>query len=142
MTPLRHALNEYHQTSVTAGVAYADPHTLISMLFEGLQARLATAKGAMERGDSATKGDAIGKAMDIVSYLQACLDKSKGGEVAENLDALYDYMVLRLIRANAYNEPRMVDEVGGMIRTIASGWNAIRDSSNHTPRQALAAIGA
>ncbi len=140
MTPLRHALNEYKQTNVAAGVAYADPHTLIKMLFDGLQEKLSVAKGAMERGDYALKGEAIGTAMDIISYLQACLDKEKGGEIAINLEALYDYMLGCLLRASIDNSGTLVDEVSALIREIESAWDAIRGEANKRPVESLSGM--
>jgi flagellar protein FliS len=130
MIPVRYALNEYKQTNVDAGTAYADPHTLIAMLFDGLQERLSVAKGAMERKDFAAKGQAIGKAMDIISYLQACLDKESGGEIAANLDMLYEYITGCLLRANARNAPTLLEEVGGLVREIQEAWAVIRTHAN------------
>lgn len=130
MSPARHALNEYKQTSVAAGAAYADPHTLITMLFGGLQEKLAIAKGAIQRKDWGLKGEAISKAMDIVAYLQSCLDKEKGGEIADNLDALYDYMIGCLLTASSQNIPEPLDEVSGLVKEVEQAWAAIRESAN------------
>jgi flagellar secretion chaperone FliS len=134
MTPARHAMNEYRQTNLHASAEYADPHRLIMMLFEGLQERLAIAKGAMARKDFAVKGQAIGSAMDIIAYLQACLDKEKGGEIAANLDALYDYMVRCLLTASSQGKAELIDEVSGLVVEVSSAWAAIKtatdDSSN------------
>jgi len=141
MTSFHNALNEYKQTNIDAGTAYADPHTLISMLFEGLQVKLAVAKGGMERQDFAIKGEAIGKAMDIITYLQACLDKEKGGEISANLNALYDYMNDYLLRASAQNSPALLDEVSGLIRDVEGAWKAIRVAINQAPGQQLSAVG-
>lgn len=141
MTPARNALNLYQQTNVDAGAAYADPHTLITMLFGGLQERLSVAKGAMERRDYAAKGQAIGKAMDIITYLQACLDKENGGEISANLDALYDYMLDCLLRASAQNKAQLLDEVSGLLREIEGAWAAIRVAANKAPGHELSAVG-
>jgi flagellar protein FliS len=136
MTP-RHALNAYAQTRVAAGAAYADPHTLIGMLFEGLREKLAVAKGAIKRKDYSLKGRAIGSAMDIVTYLQSCLDKRNGGEIAENLDALYEYMIGRLLLASSGNQSDLLDEVGGLLREIESAWSAIRVTANKAQNPAV-----
>jgi flagellar protein FliS len=126
MRPSRYALSEYKQVNVDAGAAYADPHALISMLLGGVQERIAIAKGAMARKDHAEKGEAIGRAMDIISYLQSCLDLEKGGELAANLDKLYAYLVERLFYAGAKNDPDILDEINGLVRQIKSGWDEIR----------------
>ena len=129
MKPAQYALREYQQNQVDAGVAYADPHALISMLFGGVQDRLAVAKGTIERGAYAEKSRAIGNAIDILNYLQACLDAAKGGEVAENLDRLYAYMIERLFAASSLNDPVILDEVGDLVRQVREGWEGIRGTA-------------
>lgn len=125
MVPNRRALNAYQKTSVDAGVLYADPHTLITMLFGGFQEKLSLAKGAMQRGDFAVKGEAIGKAMDIIYYLQSCLDIEKGGSIAENLNDLYGYILNRLLVASVQNRVELLDEAGDLISQIQEAWIAI-----------------
>lgn len=70
------------------------------MLFDG--ALLAVdAQKQMEQKQIPEKGASVSRAIDIISLgLRASLDKSSGGELAANLDALYDYMVRRLLEAN------------------------------------------
>jgi flagellar protein FliS len=71
------------------------------LLFAGAQAAIGKARGAMQQQQIAAKGEAISKAIDIIANgLKLSLDVEKGGELAERLDALYDYLVLRLLRAN------------------------------------------
>lgn len=127
MRPAQFALNQYRQTNVQASAEYADPHTLIIMLFNGLNEKIAIAKGAIQRGVLAEKGQAIGRAIEIVGYLQACLDLEKGGEIAANLDRLYTYITERLFHASAKNDQSALDEVGGLIKEIKSAWEAIRE---------------
>jgi len=127
MRPAQFALNQYRQTNVQASLEYADPHTLIGMLFNGLNEKIAVAKGAMQRGAIAEKGQAIGQAIDIVGYLQACLDLGNGGEIAANLDRLYTYIAERLFQANAENDRSVLDEVNHLVNNIKSAWDAIRN---------------
>lgn len=127
MRPAQYALNEYRQTSVEASTQYADPHTLIAMLYDGLQERMAVAKGAIARGAYADKGRVLGNAIDMIGYLQACLDLNAGGELAANLNALYTYMTARLVQAGRENNPVLLDEISNLVRTLQSGWSGIRD---------------
>ncbi len=126
MRAASHALNEYRQTYVEAGGVYADPHSLISMLFNGLQERIAIAKGALQRKDFVTKGKAIGQAIDILAYLQSCLNVEHGGELAENLDRLYSYMSQQLFQASAHNNEALLEEVRKLLSEVQSGWEGIR----------------
>lgn len=126
MRAASHALNEYRQTYVEAGGVYADPHSLISMLFNGLQERIAVARGALQRKDHASKGKAVGQSIEILAYLQSCLNVEQGGELAENLDNLYAYMSHQLFMAGANNDEALFEEVKGLITEIQSGWDGIR----------------
>ena len=121
-----HALNEYRQTYVEAGGVYADPHSLISMLFNGLQERIAVARGALQRKDHASKGRAVGQSIEILSYLQSCLNLEQGGEIAENLNSLYAYMSNQLFTASASNDDALFEEVKPLLTEVQSGWDGIR----------------
>src|SRR3546814_1136654 len=76
------------------------PQRLTGMLFEGALTRLATARGAMARGETAAKLRAISGTVAIIEHLRGCLDMQAGGGIARNLDAIYDYVLRRLVHAN------------------------------------------
>ncbi|HDZ55806.1 MAG TPA: flagellar export chaperone FliS [Pseudomonas xinjiangensis] len=120
------AMKQYQTVNVNAQVTEASPHRLIQMLFEGGLQRLAQAKGAMEYGNLALKGELIGKAMGIIGGLRDALDSKKGGELAANLDNLYSFMLQRLSLANIKNDPAMLDEVAKLLREVKEGWDAIQ----------------
>ena len=125
------AMNEYRNSGALAEAnGGADPHRLIQMLFEGVLERVAVARGAMQQGDVATKGERIGRAIDILDGLRMHLDMEQGGELASNLEALYDYMQRRLVEANLRNDVAALDEVANLLREIKSGWDAIPSGSN------------
>ncbi|MFZ6046324.1 flagellar export chaperone FliS [Pseudomonas sp. CR3202] len=119
------ALKQYQSVNVQAQVFDTTPHRLIQMLMEGGLGRLAQARGAMERGQVALKGELLGKAIAIIGGLRDGLDRQKGGEIAANLDGLYEYMEGRLLQANLKNDAALVDEVAGLLREIKSAWDAI-----------------
>ena len=123
-----YAMKQYQSVNVNAQVIEADPHRLIQMLLEGGLQRIAQAKGAMEYGNVALKGELIGKAMGIVGGLRGAVDTEKGGDIAANLDNLYAFMQQRLSQANLNNDPAMLDEVTGLLREIKEGWDGIRQS--------------
>lgn len=123
-----YAMKQYQAVNVNAQVTEADPHRLIQMLLEGGLQRIAQAKGAMEYGNIALKGELIGKAMGIVGGLREAVDTDKGGEVAANLDNLYAFMQQRLSQANLNNDPAMLEEVAKLLREIKEGWDGIRQS--------------
>jgi len=123
----RGGMSEYKKVDTQSGVAFADPHRLIQMLMEGALDKIAIAKGCLERNDIAGKGSHISWAISIIDGLRMSLDKTAGGDIAQNLDDLYDYMGRRLLQANIKSDPAMLDEVASLIREIKSAWDAIPD---------------
>ncbi|WP_417284524.1 flagellar export chaperone FliS [Comamonas sp.] len=123
------AMSAYRQVGVQSMVDGASPQQLIKMLFDGLVASINAARGAMERGDVSEKVRHIGKAVRILQEgLLAVLDKEKGGELADNLAALYDYCTTRLTLANARNDVAMVNEVAQLVGTVAQGWTEMTNA--------------
>ena len=119
------AMRQYQQVGVKVQVTEADPHRLIQMLMQGALDRIAQAKGAMERDAYAEKGALIGKAINIIGGLREVLDKEAGGDLAENLDRLYDFMTMRLFEASRHNDLRKLDEVAKLLGEIKEGWDGI-----------------
>lgn len=116
----------YEQVSLTTSVESADPHKLILLLFEGATAALNSAKFLMQDGNIPAKGAAISKAIDIITNgLQASLDPVQGGELAERLAALYEYMSARLLWSNMKNDVAALDEVLMLLGEIHDAWKQI-----------------
>ena len=119
------AMRQYQSVNTQAQAIEADPHRLIQMLMEGGLTRLAQARGAMERNQTALKGDLVSKAIAIVGGLRQALNLEQGGELAVNLDNLYAYMTTRLMEANLKNDPAILEEVADLLREVKTGWDAI-----------------
>ena len=115
-------INAYRKGNLKQDVANADPHKLTLMLLQGALDRIAYAKGAMERKEFVAKADFISKANAIIMHLRDTLDLEAGGEVAENMFALYNYMVERLNDAHFNNNLNMLDEVYGLLTPIRDAW--------------------
>ena len=118
----------YKRVAVETGVQAADSHLLVGMLFDGLLQALAVARGAMERGELAIKGTQIGKAVRIIEEgLKAGLDPA-GGEMTQNLGALYAYSVRRLTEANLRNDGAALARA---VRLIEPVNQAPQDTRSH-----------
>ena len=125
----------YSQVSVHTGVNEASPHRLIQMLIDAAIDKVAAAKGLMANGKIAEKGKTISLAVAIIDSLRASLDRAKGGEIADNLEMLYDYMIRRLTEANVKNDPAILDEVSNLLKPIKEAWDAIpEDIKEHHQR--------
>jgi len=127
----RLAIKQYQQVSVNSSVMGASPHHLVQMLMAGALERIALAKASMARAEIAMKGQNISRAIDIVGGLQGSLNREAGGEIAENLSNLYDYMAGRLLVANIQNDESILDEVSGLMIELKMGWDAMPDVYKH-----------
>ncbi len=119
------AIQGYSRVKVDASVQGANPHYLIQMLFEGLLERIAQAKGAMQQGNIELKGKKINDAVKILMGLKDSLDVEQGGDLALNLEALYDYVQRTLLKAHLNNEETLLDECSGLIADISAAWRQI-----------------
>lgn len=120
----------YARVGVETSAMSASPHQLICMLFDGARTAIGMARHHMAVGDIEAKGNSISKAIDIVdSGLKASLDAKAAGPAGEalvdNLSALYDYIVQRLMYANLRNDAGALDEADGLLDNIASAWREI-----------------
>lgn len=126
--------NAYAQVGVETGVSTANPHKLILMLYDGALLQIRTAGIAMQSRDIPGKGTAISKAIEIIiNGLKVSLDMEAGGELAERLSALYQYMSDRLLYANLHNNQPALDEVTGLLMTLREAWAEIGDKVNTVP---------
>lgn len=122
--------NTNKERDLESEVKAADPHKLISMLYEGAILAINNAKKAIADNDISAKGAAISKAIAIINEgLNASLDKEVGGELAKNLESLYEYMSMRLITANLKNDIAMLDEVAYLLSDLKNAWDAIRQTN-------------
>ena len=120
--------NTYKTVGLETSVASANPHQLVSLLFEALLQSLAAAKSAVLNGDIPAKGRAISRAVRILEEgLKAGLDNDRGGELAANLRNLYDFCILRITEANLRGDAAILDEVIRLIHPVSDGWSQIRN---------------
>ena len=122
-------VKKYHQLDISTSIDAATPHQLIDMLFCGVRDRLNQAQGYMMHSDQAGKAKAINACVEILNGLQASLDHEQGGEIAANLEGLYDYMQRRLFRASADNDIEGIREVSDLLATLRSAWTSIEPNA-------------
>jgi flagellar secretion chaperone FliS len=119
------SLAAYRSVSVHGGVDNADPHRLVQMLMDALAERLSTALGCIKGGEIARKAQLLHSCVVLVAELRGSLNLVEGGELAQNLDNLYDYMTRRLLQANVQSDAARVAEVLGLLNEIRGAWVAI-----------------
>jgi flagellar protein FliS len=106
----------------------ASPSKLIKLLYEGAITNLERTR--IELSDEQTKrgtaaGEALGKAYGIIGELRAALDFKAGGEIARNLDTLYEFSLNELTTANTSRDPAHVEHTLQVMRKLKEGWDVV-----------------
>lgn len=111
-------LKQYQQTQVQT----ASPEKLLIMLYDGAIQFLNKARMAMQNKDIEGTHNNILGAQRIISEFMNTLDLKLGGEVAQNLYNLYEYLHYRLVQANIKKDIEMVDEVLVHLKDLKQTW--------------------
>lgn len=138
----RNAIKAYANVGFESGISGSSPHQLISLLFDGVLVAITQAKNHMMNNKITEKNEAISKATLLIdSGLRAGLNFEHGGELAKNLDELYNYTINRLMLAHLNNQPELLDEVYSLLSDIKGAWASIgaNNQDHHDPQpQSLA----
>lgn len=118
-------LKHYQKEATKTSLAGAEPYMVTKMLMDGVVESLAMAKGAIERADYQARAKNVAKATSIIEALRSSIDFEAGGDVCQNLYALYQYMLERLADASMAKDTVAVDEVHALFKEIKAGWDAI-----------------
>lgn len=133
-TNSRNAAHAYANVGLETGVLAASPHQLIVLLYEGAELAVRMAIRHINDGDLAKKSAAITKASSIIlDGLRASLDPQQGGDIAQQLDGLYDYMNKRLMLAHLKNQTAPLEEVLGLLRELHGAWQQIGSTGQSAP---------
>jgi flagellar secretion chaperone FliS len=120
----------YQSVAVQTSVATADPHRMTLLLYDGAIEAIRLAQAHMGTRRIAAKCEAIGKAVCIVEEgLKASVDRKAGGELAERLVALYEYITLRLLHANLRNDRKALEEAYKLLTDLRSAWAQIEPNA-------------
>ncbi|MCK8824185.1 flagellar export chaperone FliS [Fuchsiella alkaliacetigena] len=115
--------NPYEQYK-NAQYETASQEQLVIMLYKGAVKFANQAKKGLEDEDYTLTNNKLQRAQAIIRHLQTTLDHEQGGEIADNLDSLYDYMNRRLIQANIRKDTEIVDEVIDLLADLQEAWEA------------------
>lgn len=129
-------INAYKKGNLKQDIATADPHKLTLLLMQGVLDKTAYAKGAMQRKDYVGKAEHLSKVTAILINLRDTLDIEAGGEIAENLYALYDYMIEKTTDAHAKNDLNLLDEVITLMTPIRDAWLQIPEAAKQEAYEA------
>lgn len=115
----------YRSVDVASRTGGANPHQLITILYEDLLRELRLGALAIEAKDHSAKNARLTKAVALLYALEAGLDFDKGGPVAETLSRFYRGCRDAVMRASIEANVSLVREVVGNVGEIAASWKAI-----------------
>jgi flagellar protein FliS len=110
--------NQYKQTAVKT----ANRGQIVIMLYEAAIQNVKKAAVAIDQKDIPAKGVAIGKAHDIINELLNTLDFEVGGNIAKDLERLYNFMTEQLVKANLEISKEPLQTVQKLLETLLDGW--------------------
>lgn len=106
-------------------IATAGKIDLVVLCYEKAIQSLQLAIMNYEANDYAAKAKAFTRAIDIINELQCSLDRSKGGVIADNLDAIYSYLTRRLIEADIKKDISVFKESVHILSELKEAWTEI-----------------
>jgi flagellar protein FliS len=111
----------YEVTQRETSVAIASPAELVVMAYSRMMEHLRLAIEGLQRGDDVA--EPVGKALDLITDgLQSCLDRERGGEVAANLDTLYNWACAEILRGRLRRDPQCLQNVINVLAPVAQAW--------------------
>ncbi len=105
----------------------ASPAKLVAMLYERAITLLCETVEAIEAGDVERRWRANGKTTEVISHLWGTLDRERGGEIAENLNRLYGFMIMRLTMVDVENSAQAAREVIELLEPLRHSWQVLAD---------------
>ena len=128
----RNGVMNYKQTEVIT----ADPKRLVIICYQGAIDNLKIAVKRHAEGEFEAKAKVVCKAESFLDELMHSLDFERGGEIAKNLDGLYNYMIRRILYAEASRTIEPIEEVIGMLEDLKDGWEQIFFGTRKIPAEA------
>ena len=126
---LARARNRYRAVDNVGAVTDRSPIELILLVYDRIADKLSAAEVAIASQRDDLLAEAITEATDLISLgLVAALDYERGGAIADNLGAIYDYGLRRLLQARLRKDANMVREVGNLLAGLRDAWVNVQQS--------------
>ena len=119
------ALAQYGQIKNDTQTTYASPHQLMLMLFDGAIEAMSFTIGAIENNNFELRSKQNSRSITIINGMRECLDMETGGELADNLYSLYQYMTKELFKASYKNDADTIKNIQTMLKDIRGSWEKI-----------------
>jgi flagellar protein FliS len=123
-----YSVRSYADVGLETQVLSASPERLITLLYTAARTAIGQARIHMEQGNAAARSGAIGKAVRLIDEgLKRPLNLQEGGEVAANLDNLYDYVLRTLVNANIKADASLLEKADTLLAELQEAWQTSVD---------------
>jgi flagellar protein FliS len=119
------ALSQYGKIKDDTQTMYASPHQLMLMLFDGALEAMSLTIAAIQNKNFELRSKQNTRSITIINGMRECLDMEAGGELADNLYSLYQYMAQELFRASFKNDAETIRNIQTMLKDIRGSWEKI-----------------
>ena len=126
MVPNRFS-NEYRHNEV----ATSSQGKLIIMMYEGALKFVTLAIEGIDSKDLSKKGTYINKTHDIINELSCALDMKKGGDVAQKLESLYQFILHQLTLANIKSDRKALESIVNVLTPLMEAWKELLAKNNN-----------
>lgn len=113
----------------TQQVKGAKPVEQVAMLYERAIAALNEAVAAIEANEIERRWQANKRAQDIIFALYGALDTERGGEIGQNLERLYSFLLRRLPQVDLRNDPQPARDAIQILEPLAQSWRRLASDS-------------
>ncbi len=117
MYAAKYTANQYRANSVNTS-----PEQLVVMCYDGMIRFLGITEKAIQEGDIQRKVKHVNKVLAIVEELQSTLDFERGGDIAKNLDRLYNFFSSQLMKVSLDNDLEILAQIRTMLTDLRSSW--------------------
>jgi flagellar protein FliS len=130
-----YSVRSYADVGIETQVMSASAEKLITLLYTAARAAIGQALIHIEQGNIAARGAAIGKAIRLIDEgLQQALDLEAGGEIAMNLNNLYDYVLRTLVTANLKGDAALLKTADSLLAQLQEAWQTSVDRPGDAAR--------
>lgn len=134
-----YSANQYRTNSVNTS-----PLQLVVMCYDGMIRFMRKAHSAIEENNIQERVKYINKVLAIVDELQNSLDFSQGGDIARNLDRIYDYFNNELMKVGMNNDLKVLTHLIKLTTELRGAWAQVSEENPNppnTPRPGLTMMG-
>lgn len=113
----------------------SSPEKIVLKLYDAAIGFIISAITNIKKNDISKKAKLLAKAVDIIVYLRSCLDLEKGEIISENLNRLYEYILVELAEGNMKNDAIKIEKTAELLSTIRDGWVELCENKKETNEQ-------